>query len=200
MIDPTFVGRGRHLARFVLPAAAAVLLAVESEPPAMAQSTPPKLYNVSPTGVNLYDGAFTYTNTDLSIGPLKLERSFLDGPNSGHAYFGGNWSHNFDMWLSTSGPQGQHVVTVVLGRTKYVFYGVASDGALPDTDAVGTSIAQSGGEYLFTDRDGTAYRFGTGSKLVSSITKPDGSRLSFTYVSNKVRTMNRPGFSGGPGL
>ena len=55
-------------------------LSVVASYPVFAQSsTPPKLYTVSPTGVNLEEGAYTYSNTDLVIGPLKLERSHLGG-------------------------------------------------------------------------------------------------------------------------
>ncbi|NWN33713.1 hypothetical protein GY663_31540, partial [Klebsiella michiganensis] len=68
-----------HVARLLM--ASTMLGAV----PATAQIVPPKIYSTTPTGVNLADSAFTYSTTDIAIGPLKLERfyigSYLNDPN-----------------------------------------------------------------------------------------------------------------------
>lgn len=156
--------------------------------PLVAQSfTPPKLYTVSPTGVNLLDGAYTYSNTDLSVGPLKLERSHLGGPETSDAYFGPTWTHNWDMQVEVKLTGTVNVnTTVVLGRTKYHYLGQPSTGTAPDNDAVGTTIAGN----LFTDRDGTKYTFGSGSGGTSGVNHivkiehPDGSTEDISYVNS----------------
>lgn len=55
------------------------LLALLFATPASAQYEPPKQMTLSPLGVELTKGHFSYNATDLSIGPFSLERSYLGG-------------------------------------------------------------------------------------------------------------------------
>ena len=62
--------------------------------------TTPRLFTMSPTNVNLFNGTYVQSSDDLSIGSLKLERSYVSGPSTGTSnnYFGPGWTHNFDIW------------------------------------------------------------------------------------------------------
>ena len=154
--------------------------------------TPPKIYTISPTGVNILDGAFTYSHVDLAIGPLKLERSHLGGPETTRAYFGATWSHNWDMYVAVKLTGTVNVnTTVVIGRTKFHYLGQPSTGAAPDNDAVGTSVTQGASGYIFTDRDGTRYNFGwDGVPRVTEIDYPNGSVVNISYANSLPKVIS----------
>ena len=64
---------------------------------------PPKAYSVTPGGVNVADRSLVYSVTDLSLGPLKLERFHRTGqqqPND--APFGSNFSYSFDIYVAVN--------------------------------------------------------------------------------------------------
>src|ERR1700743_338821 len=97
--------RNRGLWKALSSAFAAVVLAgvVGLTSPAHADDDylPPKINSTTPTGVSLSDGSFIYTNTDISIGTLKLERFQMGGPPSTvRGFFGSRMSHNFDIYVS----------------------------------------------------------------------------------------------------
>src|SRR3546814_19356613 len=77
--------------------AVAAAFAIAASGPAVAQDIiPPKAYSVTPGGVNVADRSLVYSVTDLSLGPLQLERFHRPGqqqPND--PPFGSNFSYNF---------------------------------------------------------------------------------------------------------
>src|SRR3546814_6693173 len=59
--------------------------------------------SVTPGGVNVADRSLVYSVTDLSLGPLKLERFHRTGqqqPND--PPFGSNFSYNFDIYVAVN--------------------------------------------------------------------------------------------------
>ncbi|THD38313.1 MAG: hypothetical protein E7773_00740 [Sphingomonas sp.] len=158
---------------------------------AQAQLKPPVIYTLSPTGVDLATSSFTTSVTDLSIGPLSLERSYVtaDGPGSWSSseYFGYGWTHNFDIYAREDTIHGQNSSSVTIGRTVYKFPGWPTSTSPEVND--GVTLALVGGALVFTDKDGTIYQFLTGSLKISTITHPDGSSLTFSYVSNTLKTI-----------
>jgi YD repeat-containing protein len=161
--------------------------------PATAQLAPPKLLTVSPTGVDLATGSYVRSVNDLSIGPLTLERSYLTADSVGNgmssSYFGSGWTHNFDIFARQDNIAGQNSSVVIIGRNTYKFTG-HPPSTFPENDEDGTSLTSVGSAMIFTDRDGTVYKFlpGTIAK-VSTITSPDGSVLAFNYISNLLKTV-----------
>ncbi len=130
----------------------------------MAQTvplTPPDVPMSSLTGVSMTDATFTYSTTDLAIGPLKLERSYYGGADRSQHYFGYNWTHNYDMWAFSmlKGAQGtnpQPITRIIIGRKTYSFDSQPSatpflDG-LPSGGSDGTRIELENGLIMFTDR------------------------------------------------
>src|SRR3546814_5721515 len=65
--------------------AVAAAFAIAASGPAVAQDIiPPKAYSVTPGGVNVADRSLVYSVTDLSLGPLKLERFHRTGQQQPH--------------------------------------------------------------------------------------------------------------------
>ncbi|MBQ1497681.1 MAG: RHS repeat protein [Sphingomonas sp.] len=161
---------------------------------AHAQPMPPRLYTVSPTGVDLATGSFTTSVKDLSIGPLSLERSYVTADRPGNwtsnNYFGPGWTHNFDIYARQDYFNGEATSLVGIGRSVYRFSGWPPS-TYPEMDELGTNLTSVGGAMVFTDRDGTVYRFlsGTGMVKVSTITYPDGTTLTFNYASGLPKTI-----------
>ncbi|MDR6624347.1 hypothetical protein [Caulobacter segnis] len=156
-----------------------------------APLTPPDIPMMSPTGVSMTDTTLTYTTTDLAMGPLKLERSYYGGAERSRHYFGYGWTHNFDMWafsmtIGILGPNPRPMTRVVIGRKTYMFDTQASatpfmDG-LPSGGSDGTRVELENGLIMFTDRDGTKYRFNSATDgRVNSVTYPNGVVLTFSY-------------------
>lgn len=142
---------------------ASIVLAVASANfavSAIAQTTltPPKVITSSPTGVNMLDGTFFTSVTDLSLGSLSLDRSYLGGRETSNHYFGPNWTHNFDIYVRyrTASLNHEATTTVVIGREKYVYYGMP-ESAVPQAEDADTSFKVVNGNYVFTDRLGVIY-------------------------------------------
>jgi len=149
--------------------------------------TPPKITTVSPTGVSLLDANYTYSHTDLKIGSLSLERSYVSGSETTSSYFGSNWTHNFDIRAVTTGTLTDPKVLIVIGRTKYVFLGQPSSSLVPDFDAQGTTL-QYTDHFTFIDRHGTTYQFAPGvNGKIASITYANGYAVTVTNVSGKPK-------------
>ena len=190
----------RHVARLLT--ASAMLGAV----PATAQIVPPKIYSTTPTGVNLADTAFTYSETDIAIGPLKLERfyigSYLNDPSS--LFFGTHTSSNFDIYVGrTVKSPGRSILTVHLGASSGGSYETGSVTQIAaNMDAEVGTLVLSGSNYVYTDTAGTEYTFsssvpvsgGVGlpsSQRVSRIVFPDGRVQTFSYNgSNQLRLVS----------
>ena len=165
---------------------------------------PPVIYAVTPTGANLSDGTFVLKDTDLSIGPMSMERFHLSGLHDPiPPFFGPHMSSSFDIYVKithvTSAPPPpytQYTQAIVhMGNTATSIYDVVPT-VTPwfispySDDAHSGSLEWDGSAYIYTDQDGVIYYFGPdvtiqnsgGSvKRVGSITYPDGHRLTFTY-------------------
>ena len=87
-----------------------------------ADVVPPKAYTTTPGGINVSDGNFVYSETDLSMGPLTLERFHRGGqrqPND--AMFGTNFSSNFDIYVAQNSP--------ISGTTRYVIVHIGNSAS-----------------------------------------------------------------------
>jgi hypothetical protein len=175
---------------------ASVMLAVGCIAPAFADIIPPKSYAVTPSGINIADGSLVYSVTDLSIGPLSLERSYRSGnaqPND--PPFGRNFSHNFDIYIVTnkSMPSGTKYPIAHLGRSVSGSFVQTGTTINPNNlDAQKGRLTWSGTQYVYMDSSGTIYTFSATiqavgmtwaaeSRKVERIDFPDGRRQSFSY-------------------
>lgn len=188
------------------PFACAALLLLA--PPAAADPSdyvPPKIETSTPTGVALSDGSFIYSNTDISIGPLTLERFHIGGAqDSSGSYFGPFMSHNFDMYVArnfhqTTQPPGSRYKPIVhLGQSASgVFLQAFPDVTLVTQwtpDSLTDTLAFINGDYQYTAHDGTIYNFThtvsagpSGSQRIANIIYPGGRRLDFSYVNGLLK-------------
>jgi hypothetical protein len=154
--------------------------------------------------VDLQSGKFTLRVTDLSIGPLTLERSFLGGQTVyGNAHFGLNWSHNHSIHAFqhkfTYSPNDTSVV--IAGKT--LSFNRVSDTEVqwngPETE--GTTLVGVGGSYVFTDQQGNVYTFSKDVKAlppgglqadwpnqrIARIDYANGHTVKYSYVRASVR-------------
>lgn len=192
--------RRRHLS------ALGSLLAVVSLWPAVALCAaeqedvlPAKSYAFTPGGINVANGTLSYSVTDLSIGPMTLERFFRGSkkqPNN--PAFGRDFSSNFDIYVAinqktVSGPQ--HPVVHIGQWASGVYIKSSSYIAPADEDSLRGTLAMSGSQYVYTDSSGTIYTFSATvqaagapweslSRRVERIDFPDGRRQSFSYNSS----------------
>lgn len=193
------------------------ILALLAASPLAAQSTTdgrdafPAIFTVSPKGVNLQTGRFTYSKTDLSIGPLNFVRSYggprvpLVGPNGApdpNARKG--WTHNFahGTYTSFQGANGSQAVVhfVVPGQT-YSFFASAQLPAsflnLASADATGSVPSLIGQDLKLETKNGDIFYFykhpalqqlsGASVPLIQVLRRAeyaDGSSLDYTYNSN----------------
>src|SRR3546814_1021565 len=102
--------------------AVAAAFAIAASGPAVAQDIiPPKAYSVTPGGVNVADRSLVYSVTDLSLGPLKLERFHRTGQQqTNDPPFGSNFYSHFDIYVqvnvNNTGPA--HMVIVHIGKNE----------------------------------------------------------------------------------
>jgi len=183
------------------------LLALAAGPALASDYPPPKVYSITPTGVNIADGSFIANNTDLSIGTLKLERFHIGGYRTpATPLIGGRFSHNFDIWVApnvhpASPPFAQRYKPIVhIGASASGTY-VQEVGAMnivnpSNDDALVGDLKYVSGAYVYTSQDGTIYTFNpsvpaagnvSNSQRVANIVYPDGRRLDFTYVSGNLK-------------
>ena len=163
---------------------------------AFAQADPPRQHIISPTGVNYFDSAFRATYSDLSVGPLSLERMYSSKPANSRTgvmeIFGYGWSHNFDIKIEFGTWNFDSQTNVIIGGEFYGFWGYpSSTPSVPRMDEAGFSLVREGGLDIFTDRQGVKYKFVSNTSNnnfpVQSITKPNGEVLSFSYVASKLK-------------
>lgn len=163
---------------------------------------PPKVLTVAGAGVSVADGSFTFSDTDLSIGPLRLERIYSGGRKDANTTpFGPRQSHNFDMFVAGN----QRTVCDIFCLTErhpIVHLGNSASGSYLESltsppviyadqdDALKGDLSKtSGGAYVYTDQSGTVYEFTTSvaaagvanSQRISRITFPDGRGQAFSY-------------------
>ena len=177
------------------------VLATLAGPVAQADDyTPPKVYTVTPTGVNLSDGSYTFTETDIAIGPLTLERFYISGlrdPNT--KFFGPRVTSNFDIYVSRNKRPAitpgilpvryapiVHIGSAIAGV--YAQAGTTSPVYGGNDDSNTAVLSNSGSIYTFTAHDGTIYTFGgptvagnADGQRVTSITFTDGRTQTFSY-------------------
>lgn len=162
---------------------------------------PPKVYSTTPGGINVSDGTFVYSATDLAIGPLTLERFHLAGakkPND--PYIGKNMSHNFDIYVAPNRKMvsDPYKPIVHIGNSAsgvYVQGSILTSVNDNNLDARKSGIlSYSGGNYSYTDRSGNIYSFTSTvpaagvpwiSQRVSQIVFADGRTQTFSYNASK---------------
>ena len=166
---------------------------------------PPKVYTTTPGGINVSDGAWVHTVTDLTIGSLTLERHHLTGvkkPNN--PLIGTNMSHNFDIYVAAnrqqpSGPPlnlpYRYRPIVHIGQSASGVYAQPTNNLASivdwNLDAQRSGILSwNAGNYVYTDRSGAIYTFTSAvpaagvpimSQRVSQIVFPDGRVQTFSY-------------------
>jgi hypothetical protein len=178
---------------------AAALLTLFFAAPASAQYEPPKQMTLSPLGVDLSGGRFSYKATDLSIGPFALERSYLGGTAIGGSnYFGPNWTHNHSIYVVEKNLSKMDGVYVVLGRGVVHFTYSGGNYFCGNPDCDGATLALVAGAFVYTDAQGNVYTFSTTAKplpsgyslrnqRVARIDYADGHTLDYAYSGQQLR-------------
>lgn len=154
------------------------------------QIPPPAPYNPTDgNGVNLFSGSFSYSSPTISIGPegqgLSYTATFDTGVNKWRDSVWGGIS--IEPFIGPPHPNPTYTVTV-MGQT-VVFAYIANEYVAVEGNG---SLTVAGGVYTYTALDGTVAVFGGGLTyspvianrgLISSLTRPNGERLTFTYTS-----------------
>jgi hypothetical protein len=192
----------RISAKRALTAAAGALFLCLGLSGARAQYEPPKQMTLSPLGVDLSDGRFSYKTTDLSIGPLTLERSFLGGHTiDGSNYFGPNWTHNYAIYVVEKDQSKMDGIYVVLGRGVVHFtFSHYGDPGCWNPDCEGATLAVVNGAFVYTDAQGNVYTFNASvnafpppsnialrNQRIARIDYADGHTLTYTYSGSQLR-------------
>lgn len=179
------------------------LLALLLGAPAGAQYEPPKQMTLSPLGVDLSDGRFSYKTTDLSVGPFTLERSFLGGRTiDGSNYFGPNWTHNYAIYVVEKNRDKMDGVYVVLGRGVVHFTESGGSYFCGNPDCEGGTLVVVNGAMVYTDAQGNVYTFNASvspfsqssnlsppprSQRIARVDYADGHTLTYTYSGSQLR-------------
>jgi hypothetical protein len=191
---------------------------------AMAQDgrlTYPQQYTMSPKGVNMQTGRFTYSHADLSIGDLTFTRKWGDVPSwtanlrslgvlnaysSTQALWPNlGWSHNFNEGVTYLGNGDQARVYVVVDGQSYSFIQVQSLYGPTDEGTSGANLGLVNGQWVFTDQKGAVYTFyahpainqsGTPGlqQVLQNVVYADGSRIDYSYNASaapKIVKSNR---------
>jgi hypothetical protein len=176
----------------------AIAIGVLGGAPVMASDViPPKSYTVTPGGMNLADGNFVYSVTDLSMGTLQLQRFYRGrGVQGNDPPFGKNFSHNFDIYIAVNPAVGgtyPYSPIVHIGQSASgTYYRTAAGVGTANMDAERGRLTWSGTQYVYMDSSGTTYTFSatiaaTGmpfasfSRKIERIDFPDGRRQTFSY-------------------
>jgi hypothetical protein len=205
----------RTLVTFLLLLAAGILA---RGPVALAQQTDlryayPEQPSTSPLGVDFQTGRLAVSYTDLSIGPIKLVRSWANGSN--FSLFGSSfgdsstspahrygWSASLSQGVSAETIGGQSGYKVQVDRTSFSFltWNVAPFTRPQGINENGTNLAILPASFVFTNKSGDVYTFSRQSAVFSNVTKEygllqnvvyaDGSRLDYSYnAASKVRSV-----------
>ncbi|MFA6113951.1 MAG: hypothetical protein WC729_08155 [Sphingomonas sp.] len=191
---------------------AVVLAAIAAAQPACAQDViPPKVYSTTPGGVNVADGSFVYSETDLAIGPLKLERSHVTGlrkPN--RPFFGFNMTHNFDIYVAHNNVQPSPPPANQATHRPIAHLGGSASGTYTQLDATPSSISafnidaeRSGnltwaggstfatGHYVYTDSSGTIYTFSSSVPAANVVTLGGSQRIAeIAFPEGRTQTFS----------
>lgn len=176
---------------------AAVFLSAGSQA-SWAQDTTihyPQQLTMSPKGVNLQTGKFTYTKADLAIGPLSFVRSWGDIPNFhiSSKVFGvrispdgkrGGWGHSFGQGLRPATESNVPYLYVYVDGKQFKFTSTSSGVIYPwSKPTVGASFDGN----VMTDQAGNRFTFngytGNATTMVplSRAEYADGHTISYTY-------------------
>jgi hypothetical protein len=162
---------------------------------ANAQYEPPKQMTVSPTGVDLTRGYFTYHVADFSIGPFGLERSYIGHNITGSDYFGRGWSHNYLAYVTEGNSSETDKTVVVIGRASVHFTKYGSIYQCANPDCAGASLQDVSGAFVYTDKLGNVYTFspsvlafspplsGRRNQRVARVDYANGHTLNYIYNS-----------------
>lgn len=176
--------------------------------PAEPDAIPPEQYSISPTGVDMRTGQYTYSNTDLTLGAAN-GLTLVRNNGSNETLFSlkkpfGNFSHSWDIYI-TERPSDPLDTTA--NNTASVYMGGRSDSfSTSPSVAVGqtrnyTSITAgyatltltvlSGHDrrFVYTAADGTVIDFRSleikdcpgNCAYPTSMVRPDGVRYDFQY-------------------
>lgn len=175
--------------------------------PAFAQYAPPKQMTLTSTGVNLGDGRFVHTVTDLSVGPFTLERSHHGGQQKYPSkMFGLSWTHNYDIYVMEGDGLHQGDTPIIMGRTSATFSRGSSFLPFSPED-IGSTLTVVGGNFVYTTKQGDIYTFNQyvqattpigalRNQRIDNIVYADGRRLDFVYSSMKlVRVTSNLGYA-----
>lgn len=132
----------------------------------------PQILTVSPKGVNLQTGRFTYSKTDISVGPLSFTRSYggarvasFDADGNAYANVRNAWAHNYanGTYYSSQGANGgqTNLHFSVPGKTFFFGLGGSSPApfVLPDNDTIGAKVTRTGDDLTLESREGDKYYF-----------------------------------------
>jgi len=173
--------------------------------PLLADIIPPKTYVTTPGGLNVADGSFVYSNTDLSIGTLSLERYHITGTRlPATSLIGKHMGHNFDIYVATNPKSGTSARPIVhIGSSASGVYAQTySSGFIGpnNVDAYAGILTLSGSNYVYTDKDGNIYTFSSAipragvsgaSQRVTQINFADGRVQTFSYnASNQLKLVS----------
>lgn len=178
------------MARPYLIAGAILLLAVSHSAQARQslQFLPPPVYSSNDSnGVDMATGRFNLSRPGVSIG----------APGNGLAQvwidldLRDNFRGNVERRYLNAEPHSPLEYTVTVGASSAKFLGFPTapfslfGGQGPQT------LGQSGSDLIYTDGDGTVYRLSqlpglglTDSWYITSVERPDGEKLTYTYVAN----------------
>lgn len=190
---------GRSEAKYRAHLSLTVILAFTAVAGHAQDVTPPKAYTTTPGGINASDGTFVYSETDLALGSLILERyhrGLARQPNDG--MFGKNFSSNFDIYVAKNVPAtgSTNNLTVHIGNTASGSYQQSKSTPASigpqNGDAEKANLSWNGTQFVYLDSSGTTYTFSATvtasgmpwagqSRRVERIDFPDGRQQTFSY-------------------
>ena len=151
--------------------------------PALAQQqpTPPEHYTLNSQGVDLVQGTFNYSTTDLVIGTPGA-----GGIVHGRVWANGGWRDTLAGTIAVSGA----IYRVSFGAVTEVF--TRSGTVFTPTSNNGSTLTQSGSALTFTASDGTVATYSTfyngsttpyqaNNAALMSVVSPNGERLDYQW-------------------
>ena len=178
---------------------------------------PPKAYITNPWGINVADGSFTYSVTDVAIGPLSFERFQVTGPKVGvsrpaNPTLGTVFTSNFDIYVNPNPKAAQptHVPPLPARYNPIVHIGSSASGVYEENlartsvvanniDAYAGTLTDNGTNFSYVDRDGTIYNFDativpaglTGfAQRATKVTYGDGRVQSLYYTGSSLKRVD----------
>lgn len=155
---------------------------------------------VTPFGVNLQTGRFTYSKVDISVGPLQFIRSWSDeGMYFAQSHVFGlrfqgrkasGWGHNFGQAVYPTNEGNSPYLYVYAEGVNYKFFINASGGIVPSNKAShGTSFSNG----VFTDKSGNKFTYSGFSdstpsfRPLSRVDYADGAVNTYFYSAGALK-------------